>query len=314
MLAVSLPDENEDEPYLDPGETEEFCASHGFEYVEGATHSVPGSSSCNQDLSQTLTSMTRDIGEGIHRIIEALHTIMWPSMQQQSPKRKARPKPNIASKLHLGDLELLENIEWTQFPTDEFHAEKIALEKWLDSDDSGPITTPTKPTTPANLPNSSSSSGEPHDPAGFDDDFSDFVSAPVSAPAITDTTSKIPTNEGDSEIGWNRVHNDPEDELFSDDFFPTDQEIFMTSHRIFGPHLPSQRAKSSRSAQADDEGRSHKEDEDEGNTLGDGDIDLSRIMGALQGLKEEISGIENEEVKRRMAARVAMGLLYGLEG
>lgn len=44
MLAVSLPHENEDEHYLDPGEVEDLCASHGFEYVEGAMDSVPGSS------------------------------------------------------------------------------------------------------------------------------------------------------------------------------------------------------------------------------------------------------------------------------
>jgi hypothetical protein len=318
MLAISLPDENEDEPYLDPGETEDLCASHGFEYVEGATHSVPGSSSCSRGPGSDSNVMTNDIGEGIHRIVEALHTIMWPSMQQQplgSPKRKARPKPNILSKLSLGDPESLENIDWTRFSTDEFHAEKIALERWLDSDDPGPIITPTKPSASTILPNSSSSNGEPHDAAGFDDDFSDFVSAPASAPATTGTTSESPSSEVGSETGWNQVGDDPEDDLFSDDFFPTDQEIFMTSHRIFGPHLPSQRASSSRSARADGEGRSHEdEDEGEGNTLGDGDFDFSRIMGALQGLKEEISGIENEEVKRKMAARVAMGLVYGLEG
>jgi len=144
--------------------------------------------------------------------------------------------------------------------------------------------------------------------AGFDDDFSDFVSAP--APATT-AREVIP------EIVYDQDHNDPEDDLFSDDFFPTDQEILTTSHRIFGPLLPSQRACSSRTARADDEG-THDEgeggDEDESDTLQDVDFDLSRIMGSLQGLKEEISGIEDEEAKRRMAARVSMGLLYGLEG
>ena len=48
--------------------------------------------------------------------------------------------------------------------------------------------------------------------------------------------------------------------------------------------------------------------------MGDVNTYLSRIMGVLQGLKEEISGIEYKEAKRRMTARVAMGLLYGLEG
>ena len=262
--------------------------------------------------------MILGIGEGIHRIVEALHTIMWPSMQQQppgSPKRKARPKPKTVSKPSLTDPESLENIEWTRFSTDEFQAEKIALEKWLDSDDFGSTATPVKPPASTTLPNSSSSNGQPHDPARFDDDFSDFVSAPVPVPETTDTTSKNSTSEVISETGSSQDRDDLEDELFNDDFFPTDQEILMTSIRIFGPHFPSQRAGSSRSARADDEGRTHQDsDEGEVNASGDEDFDLSRIMGALQGLKEEISGIENEEVKRRMAAKVAMGLLYGLEG
>jgi len=274
-----------------------------------------------RDLGQALTSLTIGTGEGIHRIVEALHTIMWPSMQQhppRSPKHKAAPKLNILSKPSLENPDALETIEWAQFPADEFRAEKIALEKWLDSDDTvAPVKLPTSTT----LPDSSSSSCQPRISAGFDDDFSDFVSAP--APATTDTTSKSLAGEVTPEPEYDQDRNDPEDDLFSDDFFPTDQEILMTSHRIFGPLIPSQRASSSRAARADDEGR-HDEggakdkdeggDEDESDTLRDVDFDLSSILGALQGLKEEISGIEDEEAKRRMAARVAMGLLYGLEG
>jgi hypothetical protein len=42
MIAVSLPDENGDDGYLDPDELEDLCASHGFEYVEGTVDRVPG--------------------------------------------------------------------------------------------------------------------------------------------------------------------------------------------------------------------------------------------------------------------------------
>ena len=258
------------------------------------------------------------IGEGISRIVEALQTVMWPSMQRQhprSPKRKAPPKPNILSKPPPKDADSIENIEWTQFPADEFHAEKIALEKWLDSDDTEPTVAPVKPPMSAIFPDSYSSNNQPHNPAGFEDDFSDFVSAPSPAPETTGTTSKGPIDEVVSETERKQDPNDPEDDLFSDDFFPTDQEILVTSHRIFGPLLPSQRASSSKSGWMDgDGGDGEGEDEDEKNPLGDVEFDLSRIMGSLQGLKEEISGIENEEAKRKMAARVAMGLLYGLEG
>ncbi|KAI0328906.1 hypothetical protein GY45DRAFT_1372025 [Cubamyces sp. BRFM 1775] len=41
-------------------------------------------------------------------------------------------------------------------------------------------------------------------------------------------------------------------------------------------------------------------------------FDLSRVFSALQGMKAEIAGMENEEERRRAAARVALGLVYGL--
>ena len=49
MMAVSLPHEHEDDNYLDPGDLEEICSSHGFEYVEGTIDSVPGLSSCSRE-------------------------------------------------------------------------------------------------------------------------------------------------------------------------------------------------------------------------------------------------------------------------
>ena len=140
-----------------------------------------------------------------------------------------------------------------------------------------------------------------------------FVSTPAPVPETTGSTSNGPMGEVFSEAERNQEANDPEDELFSNDFFPTDQEVLIASHRMFGPLLPSQRENSSKSGWADGEGGDKGEDEDEGNTLGDVDFDLFRIMGVLQGLKGEISGIENEEAKPRMTARIAMGLLSGLE-
>lgn len=42
-------------------------------------------------------------------------------------------------------------------------------------------------------------------------------------------------------------------------------------------------------------------------------FDLSRVFSALQGMKAEIAGMEDEDERRRAAARVALGLVYGLE-
>ncbi|KAI0373734.1 hypothetical protein BV20DRAFT_672240 [Pilatotrama ljubarskyi] len=41
-------------------------------------------------------------------------------------------------------------------------------------------------------------------------------------------------------------------------------------------------------------------------------FDLSRVFSALQGMKAEIAGMEDEDERRRAAARVALGLVYGL--
>ncbi|CAA7262934.1 unnamed protein product [Cyclocybe aegerita] len=43
-------------------------------------------------------------------------------------------------------------------------------------------------------------------------------------------------------------------------------------------------------------------------------FDLEKVFGALQQYKSEIAGMANEEERRRAAAKVALGLVYGLEG
>ncbi|KAJ3491404.1 hypothetical protein NLJ89_g11342 [Agrocybe chaxingu] len=56
-------------------------------------------------------------------------------------------------------------------------------------------------------------------------------------------------------------------------------------------------------------------DEDDGD---DGPVirpfDLEKVFGALQQYKSEIAGMANEEERRKAAAKVALGLVYGLEG
>ncbi|KAF8889984.1 hypothetical protein CPB84DRAFT_1849207 [Gymnopilus junonius] len=43
------------------------------------------------------------------------------------------------------------------------------------------------------------------------------------------------------------------------------------------------------------------------------EFDLERVLHSLQAMRSEIGDIEDEDEKRRMAARVALGLVYGLE-
>lgn len=56
------------------------------------------------------------------------------------------------------------------------------------------------------------------------------------------------------------------------------------------------------------------DDGDDNDALGPtGGIDIERVLRSLQGLKTEIAGVEDEEERRRMAARVALGFVYGMD-
>ena len=52
--------------------------------------------------------------------------------------------------------------------------------------------------------------------------------------------------------------------------------------------------------------------DEDGEDGGLGAFDLSRVLGALQGMKDEIAGMTDEGARRKAAARVALGLVYGL--
>jgi hypothetical protein len=104
-----------------------------------------------------------------------------------------------------------------------------------------------------------------------------------------------------------RVISDDEDEDL-----PTRDEICETSSRIFGKNISRPPAGFQ---QIYDTGSSLELREAE---LDDADydlapFDLSRVLGTLQQMKEDISGIEDEDERRKAAARVALGLVYGLE-
>ena len=84
-----------------------------------------------------------------------------------------------------------------------------------------------------------------------------------------------------------------------DEDLPTKEEIRETSGQIFGKVVAG--APLVETSMADDS---------------DGEVgpfDLSQVMNVLQEMKSEISGMESEEARRKAAARVALGLVYGLE-
>jgi len=113
-----------------------------------------------------------------------------------------------------------------------------------------------------------------------------------------------------------------------DDGLPTEEEIRATSARIFGTvartrvvdaHAPTSEQNglfhdisSSSSSTASVLSEPH-----DGNSEDEYDaapFDLSRVLTALEEMKAEVAGIEDEGEKRKAAARVALGLVHGLEG
>lgn len=102
----------------------------------------------------------------------------------------------------------------------------------------------------------------------------------------------------------------------SDDEMPSSAEIAATSKRIFGtrplalsptddtlslqgnlPLPPSEVEVAADPSEADLE-----------------HLDLQSMLSALQGLKEEIAEMPDSRERKRAAARVALGLVYGLDG
>ena len=99
----------------------------------------------------------------------------------------------------------------------------------------------------------------------------------------------------------------------SDKVMPSRLEIAETSCKIFGTMPLSLSPAQERGDTVADSVPSPGQEVDV--EMMDADLerfDLQRVLGALQGLKEEIAGMPDEE-RRKAAARVALGLAYGLD-
>ncbi|EDR13708.1 uncharacterized protein LACBIDRAFT_308990 [Laccaria bicolor S238N-H82] len=104
-----------------------------------------------------------------------------------------------------------------------------------------------------------------------------------------------------------------------DDSMPTETEIRETSLRIFGApvlsrlHMQRVDASTPKAEIADsltpEQFTSGIDDPYDMESF-----DLTKVLGALQQFKSEIAGMDNEDERRKAAAKVALGLVYGLEG
>ncbi|KAJ7147046.1 hypothetical protein C8R43DRAFT_1011638 [Mycena crocata] len=323
----------DDDDEEEDAEIDEFLSSNGFEFVD-ASEETPVS-----EDPEEYGSFSQGI-PGLPRVLDALSTIMWPSMQAQAPKASGLPK--LARR----------DFDWAQNSQDDLspigglgHAESKqqemeVLTRWLEEDDGvlsreDPWRSAADSAAIATSPTALNAPDSPPFPAGgkefgFDDDFTVFVSAPVVPEEATedleDESFDSPTERlGPPEASplylslgsaldlreVDEAETEAADE--EDEDLPTDAEIEAMSSRIFGGPVRGK-------ADTDVESKSHAplpeavpQDAGGDDEYDMAPFDLSRVMSALEGMKAEIASMEDEGERRKAAARVALGLVYGLE-
>ena len=317
---------------------------------------------------------------GLPRVVDALSTIMWPSLVQSTAtitrKSRARELLDWARQEEEDDgLRVLVASPDSEVPgADEtkkksrIEREMDELERWLESEDAvGRHSTADDaeawatarhdrggdtegwadaPTPSIRTPNAT-------DTFGFEDDFSEFVGAPLhvsydddrkrrDTSSVSDTFAASHTGASYRSLaslsdygGDDVLGSDGED----DPDLPTRAEIEETSKRIFGTSLDASSSHHMQGSTSDhdpdasavsDSSQEHNtehtdipyqplDDDSFAEPATDeedfefGAFDLPRVLGALQNMKEEIAGMDDESARRRAAARVALGLVYGLQ-
>lgn len=249
---------------------------------------------------------------GIHRAVDALSTIMWPSMirssKNQNVKDKARQlmevlgvedEPDDQRDLLREDDDSLwrDDEDEVSMENDDLRLEMRALERWLDGDDDAlaarfPIESQSSHTErevdgsgffavpsehDSGLTSSAPNVGS--DAAyGFEDDFTEFVSATQPSTASLDD---------DDDPSYHSLDSD-EEELG----IPSQKDIQETAKTLFGTHTQDRTLSSS----GDD--REH--------------LDLSNVVSVVQDYKTQIANMTDDDERRETAARVALGLVHGL--
>ncbi|GBE83120.1 hypothetical protein SCP_0501670 [Sparassis crispa] len=326
---------------------DEFLSSHGFEFIEGDRSARKPT----QDSGRVLDDEDEGI-PGLPRVVDALSTIMWPSLVQSDSTRQRRSRArelldwardeeeDDGLRALISDAGASEHAQ-TSSPRNErksrMQREMEELERWLDEADEDRATghaaawgasehamwsdRPLEVATPTIV----TPTAEEY---GFDDDFTEFVSAPPRQLSdVYDSRGLVPMDTGasyrslasGSDISNGHYESIDQDDYENDPDLPSHAEIAETSRRIFGSpavsSLPGtspnlRRGASTGSSADEDHPFEHDADDDEFEMS---PFDLSRVLGALHNMKEEIAGMQNEDERRRAAARVALGLVYGLQ-
>lgn len=367
-------DEHGDDQILD-----EFISSHRFEYIDGdrgrrqptqdgSSYSDDEDGGASRVVDVLILAHDPMTGvPGLPRVVDALSTIMWPTLVQSS--RTTQRKTRAGNLLDWAAIEdagggsapLLEGLTASQGELNQRMQKEIdALENWLEEDTPSPeVDAKGYKRRDHNDPWSTSVyHGEQYgfdydggSTSGFEDDFDEFVGAPVdvtygaerrpasssSAPQRAFTTNFVPFSADTI-----RVEDDSLDFADNDPDLPSHTEIEEMSKRLFdsatlappsnthtwqrlhsplahdSTELPDGTFEEASDAQGrsgflqlDEDGLAQGGPDDEDFEFGT--FDLSKVLGALQGAKEEIAGMEDEGERRKAAARVALGLVYGLK-
>ncbi|KAH8104811.1 hypothetical protein BXZ70DRAFT_922522 [Cristinia sonorae] len=372
---VAAPSTVDDEEGLD-----ELLSTHNFEYVDGdrGGRVTAGEGGSFDDEEESAIP-------GLPRVIDALSTIMWPSLVQSDATRarksrardlldwareeeeedglKALVSPSTDHDEGLPSIHTTGSQPSASAKKSRMQREMDELQKWLEEEEQGTSASAQRreddtawtntdwsdmPTTPTIR----TPFGQ--EDFGFEDDFTDFIGAPMEVQytgnqhASPKADRLVPMHTGASyqslasfdENSFSSPHPRLSgDEDTDDEDLPKRDEIEETTRRIFGHALspgslqiptpsPSSQSldspmmfstslahsPSTRSRDFDTPNSSFAPDEDEDEEDYEvGAFDLSRVLSALQGMKEEISGMEDEGERRKAAARVALGLVYGLK-
>jgi len=217
------------------------------------------------------------------------------------------------------------------------------LARWLEDgvqdEDPWKVAVSSGVTTEHKLSEEQTKSLEPINFARFDDDFTVFVSAPCGEDSSGKSGHSTPIEDGCedrdglkppdgvklydllasvSDFGGSEGSPDFSCVIFDDrgEDLPTREEILETSSKIFGhgnePLLTANPLGSPKLC-LDEKTEVSVPQLDGEDKYESAPFDLSKIFGALQQMKEDISGMENEDERRKAAARVALGLVYGLD-
>ena len=247
---------------------------------------------------------------------EGLRALVQPPIDEtegdtDNPSLSINPSPSSGAK---------PKTSWMQKEMDEFQrwleedeSQRVNEDPWARRDEFG-STLAADSFSDAKTPTVSTFIGSG---TGFEDDFTEFVGVPMNHEPRR-SASNMTKRPSFAYESLGSEFDVPEGD---DTDLPTQDEIQAATHRLFGsssPHLPTSTSLSKHLSAANipDLGASPAPSTA---TLGDDDdlelsqFDLSRVFSTLQVMKEEISDITDDAERRRAAARIALGLVYGLQ-